>query len=534
MIYRFGAFDLDADKFELRKDDRRVAVEPQVFSIIQLLIENRHRMVSKSELMDAVWQGRIVSESAVSSRIRSARSALEDTGKSQRIIQTVHGKGLRFIADVDACETPGAPNGHFPAANAADFDDPGIGALHPTRRAKDRPSIAVLPFENLSASGEDSFFAAGLTEDVTTNLSRFRDLFVFSRSTTTALANEGMSIQKLHDRLGIDFAIEGSVRKSAVSVRVTVKLIDAATDGNILVERFEDECTLENIFEIQDRIALLIAGRIANRRELLREPVSADAPLTRATKWETYHWIAQFYEYMRTRDSELHAAVRNGLGVAISDDPVSSDGRAALAVVLLDEHRFGMNTRPGYPVLDLAYEHARRSISSDTHNAFAHQALAMVQYHRKEFDEFQEAADKSVTLNPGKADALAAFGCCYYLAGHVEKALSFLDEAIELNPLENGSPRLVRAGCFFMQNRYEDAWREIKKASMPGLIWYHAYLATISHKVGQTETTDAEVRLIGEQFPDFISHLETQKDVLNISTAVDKKFGDAWQEIFAS
>lgn len=534
MIYRFGAFDLDDDKFELRKDDQRVAVEPQVFSIIQLLIENRHRMVSKSELMDEVWDGRIVSESAVSSRIRSARSALEDTGKSQQIIQTVHGKGLRFIADVDERESAGARNGRQPDARAASVEDPAIGALHPTRRAKDRPSIAVLPFENLSAGNEDGFFAAGLTEDVTTNLSRFRDLFVFSRSTTTALANEGMSIQKLNDRLGIDFAIEGSVRKSAASVRVTFKLIDAATDGNILVERFEDECTLENIFEIQDRIALLIAGRIANRRELLSKPVSADAHLTRATKWETYHWIAQFYEYMRTRDSNLHAAVRNGLGTAISDDPISSDGRAALAVVLLDEYRFGINMRPGYPVLDEAFEHAKGAISSDTQNAFAHQALAMVQYHRKEFDDFLEAADKSITLNPGKADALAAFGCCYYLAGHVEKALSFLDEALDLNPLENGSPRLVRAGCYFMQDRIDDAWREIRKASMPGMIWYHAYLAAISHAVGQADTAATQAGLIREQFPNFMAHLETQKDVLNISPAIDTKFVSALGKIFSS
>lgn len=534
MIYKFGMFELDADKFELQKYNQRVAVEPQVFSIIQLLIENRHRMVSKSELMDEVWEGRIVSESAVSSRIRSARSALEDSGSSQRIIQTVHGKGLRFIADVDEREGAQVGSPKSSHAPAAPVDPDETGALHPTRHPKDKPSIAVLPFENLSASGEDGFFAAGLTEDVITNLSRFRDLFVFSRSTTTALANEGMSIQELHNRLGNDFAIEGSVRKSTASVRVTIKLIDAASDGNILVERFEDECTLENIFEIQDRIALLIAGRIANRRELLREPAGADTHLTRASNWETYNWIAQFYEYMRTRDGTLHSNVRNGLGTAISDDPISSDGRAALAVVLLDEYRFGINMRPGYPVLDEAFEHARRAITNDAHNAFAHQALAMVQYHRKEFDEFLEASDKSISLNPGKADALAAFGCCFYLAGHVEKALSFLDEAIDLNPLEDGSPRLVRAGCYFMQDRMEDAWREIKKASMPGMIWYHAYLAAISHAVGRSDRAVAEMNLISEQFPDFMAHLETQKDVLNISAAIDKKFGSAWGEIFSS
>ena len=475
MIFRFAAFQLDTSRFELCKDGVPVPVEPQVFSILQMLIENRDRMVTKSELMDVVWNGRVVSESAVSSRIRSARQALEDNGTSQRIIQTVHGKGLRFIADV----TETAPSS--PSEPATPEGPATPGRAEQPAQARDRPSIAVLPFENLTPNPEDTYFAAGLTEDVITNLSRFRDLFVFSRLTTTALASDRLGIRDIRRQLGTDFIIEGSVRKSADRVRVTVKLVDAVSEGTVLVERLEDACTLENIFDIQDRIALLIAGRIANRRHLLGEPAQADAHQARATKWGTYRWITQFYEYMRTRDAGLHADVRSGLAKALTDDPGSSDGAAALAVILLDEFRFGLNRRPGHPVLEEAHVYAKKAIASDRDNAFAHQALAMVQFHLREFDSFLEAAARSLALNPGRADALAAFGCCYYLAGQFDQALPLLDQAMELNPLENGTPRLVRAGCHFVEGRYQAALHDIKQTDLPGLAWYHAYLVAITH-----------------------------------------------------
>lgn len=531
MIFRFGTHELDVNRFELRKNGHAIAVEPQVFSIIQLLIENRDRMVTKSELVDAIWNGRVVSESAISSRVRSARLALDDDGLSQNIIQTVHGKGLRFVAKVEEGQGEAPPASA--ETNTPKSPQPDPVSQPDAQSSEARPSIAVLPFENLGPNREDEFFAAGLTEDVITNLSRFRDLFVYSRSTTTALSGEGLSVRDIHQRLGTDFVLEGSVRKSADTVRVTFKLVDAVSDGNILVERLEDACTLENIFDIQEKIALRIAGRIANRRQLLSDPKHLDANRKRATNWGTYHCITQYYEYMITRDLALHAAVRDGLEVALANDPRSSDGSAALAVVLLDEYRFGYNLRRDYPVLDEAYKHAKRAISIDIENAFAHQALAMVQFHRREFADFLASSERSIKLNPGKADALAAFGCCYYLAGQFEKALPLLDQAMELNPLENGAPRLVRAGCHFVEGRYAGAFQDIRQADLPGLAWYHAYFAAISYAFGDETTAKAQAQLIIKEFPDFMDQTKTLKEVLNISDEVHTKFAEVWQKVFA-
>ena len=527
MVFRFGEYQLDPGRFELSRRGEPLRVEPQVLSILQTLIENRDRMVTKSELMDVVWDGRTVSESAVSSRIRSARQALEDDGRSQVFIKTIHGKGLRFIADVE--EIKEASSGSGPSTLHTEEAD------RAPAQVRDRPSIAVLPFECLTPHPEDALFAAGLTEDIITNLSRFRDLFVFSRVTTTALAGVGLSSHDIHQRLAADFVIEGSVRKSSERVRVTFKLIDATTDNTLLVERLEDVCSLENLFDIQDKISHLIAGRIANQRHLLRVNEHEDARrLSRATKWGTYRWITQYYEYMRTRDTEVHASVREGLSEALVNDPKSSDGRAVLAVLLLDEFRFGVNARPGHPVLEEAYSQAREAVAHDQANAFAHQALAMVQYHRGEFDEFLASSDISLALNPGRADALAAFGCCYYLAGQFSRALDLLDQAIELNPMETGTPRLVRAGCHFVENRHDAALADMRQTDLPDLVWFHAYRVAIHHAAGETETALAQATLIAKEFPDFMSLAAEMKDLLRVCDRVHEKFAAAWQEVFAS
>ncbi len=520
MIYRFGDFELDTDAFELRKNGDKVAVEPQVFAVIQFLIENRDRMVSKSEIMDAIWNGRIVSETAISSRIRSARKALGDTKKTRQTIQTIHGRGFRFIATVTEVVSS--------AAKHSQQAEPSAHVLALPER-KDRPSIAVLPFENFGPDREDDFFAAGLTEEVIANLSRFRDLFVFSRSTTAALARQKPTISDVRQMLETDFVIEGSVRKSDTKVRITFQLIDTETDGHILVEKFDRACTLENVFDIQDKIALLIAARVANRRDLLDIAAVLSGRQGRPATWQTYRSIAQYYEYARIRDPRMHAAVQDDLRKVLSKGQVSSDACAALAVVLLDEYRFPVRANDSSSILSEAFRYARHSASLDPDNAFAHQAIAMVQFYRGEFENFQNAAEKSIVLNPGKSDALAEFGYCFYMAGDIDRALHFLDRSSELNPLEDRIPRLFRAACYFMQDRFQDALIEIGRSPMAGAYWYHAYALAISHAAGDLERAKKEAAKMQKYFPKFMTERSAINAALCVSRDVDEKFARIWE-----
>ena len=185
MLYRFDNFVLDAAKRELRRGNVLVAVEPKAFDVIEYLIANRDRVVSKDALLAAVWNGRITSESALTTCINAARTAIGDSGDEQRLIRTLPRKGLRFVGDVDQADASVAnhafqippPERDPPRAPAADD-------IRPALAVPERPSIAVLPFANMSDEKEQEYFADGVADDIITALSRFRSFLVIARNSS--------------------------------------------------------------------------------------------------------------------------------------------------------------------------------------------------------------------------------------------------------------------------------------------------------------------------------------------------------------
>lgn len=176
MEYAFGDQVLDVDRCELRRDGERVALQPQVFDLLVYLVLNRDRVVSKDDLLGAVWGGRIVSESTLTSRINAVRRAIGDNGEAQRLIRTAARKGVRFIGVVRDGQKPTAPRDAPPMTTAEVFQ--------PALTLPDKPSIAVLPFANLSGGPEQEYFADGMVEEIITALSRIRWLFVIARNSS--------------------------------------------------------------------------------------------------------------------------------------------------------------------------------------------------------------------------------------------------------------------------------------------------------------------------------------------------------------
>src|SRR6266853_3448773 len=185
LLYLFEDFAMDCDRRELRRRNELLSVEPQVFDLLQYLIHNRDRVVSKDDLLAAVWQGRIVSEATLSSRINAARAALHDSGEEQRLIRTILRKGIRCV---------GAVREELPAAMAG----PEAGLPQP-----DRPSIAVLPFVNMSGDPEQEYFADGMVEDVITALSRVRWLFVIARNSSFTYKGQAGDVKRVGRELGV-------------------------------------------------------------------------------------------------------------------------------------------------------------------------------------------------------------------------------------------------------------------------------------------------------------------------------------------
>jgi TolB-like protein len=238
MIYRFGDFALDTDSLELTQAGKAVEVEPQVFSLLACLIENRERVVSKDELIERVWDGRIVSDGTLNTRINSVRRAVGDDGKRQAVIKTFPRRGFRFVAELEGeSDAPLAP---------------------PATAASDKPSIPVLPFDNLSGDPEQEYFSDGLADDIISALSRIRQLFVVARNSSFAYKHGAADVRNLARELGVRYVVEGSVRKAGNQVRISVQLVDGDTGGQIWNGRYDRE--LEDIFAVQDEVVQNVVG----------------------------------------------------------------------------------------------------------------------------------------------------------------------------------------------------------------------------------------------------------------------------------
>ena len=204
MRYLFEEYAFDTGRRELHRGVEVVSIAPQVFDLLDYLIRNRERVVSKDDLINAIWNGRSVTDAALTTRLNVARSAIGDSGQEQRLIRTLPRKGFRFVGRV--VEAHGS-------AGAATADN-ALESPRPALTLPDKPSIAVLPFQNMSGDPEQEYFADGMVEDIITGLSRSKSLFVIARQSTFTYKGKAVDIKQVGCELGVRYMLEGSVRKA--------------------------------------------------------------------------------------------------------------------------------------------------------------------------------------------------------------------------------------------------------------------------------------------------------------------------------
>src|SRR5438874_3339399 len=226
--YLFEEYAFDTDRRELHRGADVVSVAPQVFDLLDYLIRNRERVVSKDDLINAIWNGRVVSDAALTTRLNAARSAIGDSGQEQRLIKTLPRKGFRFVGTVREAQ----------AASVA-VTDARTQQPKPALPLPDKPSIVVLPFTNLSSDPEQDYFADGMVDDITTALSHFKALFVIARNSSFTYKGRAVDVKQVGRELGVRYVLEGSVRKAANRLRITGQLVDTATGAHLWAERFD-------------------------------------------------------------------------------------------------------------------------------------------------------------------------------------------------------------------------------------------------------------------------------------------------------
>jgi TolB-like protein len=438
--FKFDNHILDTDRRELRRDGNLVAMQPQVFDLLVHLLKHRDRVVTRNDLIALVWDGRIVSDSTLDSRINAARNAIGDNGKQQRLIRTIPRKGIRFVGAVSApCDAQAAP--------AVETEQ-----LHSALALPDRPAIAVLPFDNMSGDREQEYFSDGISEDIITALSKLRWFFVIARNSSFTYKGKAVHMRQVATELGVRYVVEGSVRRSGDRVRITAQLNDTATGSHIWAEHYDRKLT--DVFAVQDEITDAIVTAIEpkiyaaeNFRSRRKPPNSVDA-------WDlvmralSHHWRV-------TRTDSLTA--RALLERAIAIDPAYGQALALLATNLMFGVHLGWtDIATAAPVAEQA---ALAAIAADNDDAWAHTALASVYFSTRRLDHALAEFELALQLNPNfsLAQGYYALALCY--SGRWEDAFAATQRAIRQSPRDPSSAIYYGVAGYakFVGRNYQEA-----------------------------------------------------------------------------
>jgi TolB-like protein len=410
--YYFNDFTLDPDRRELRRGDTMVAVEPQVFDLIEFLIGARDRVVSRDEVFAAVWRGRIVSEATLSSRINAARIAIGDNGEEQRLIRTLPRKGLRFVGEVREGPAP-----DLPVASSA--------AVRPS----EGPAIAVLPFTNMSGDPEQDYFADGIAEDITTALSRCSGLTVIARNSAFTYKGKAVDIREVGRDLGVGYVLEGSVRRGGARLRITGQLIDAVSGAHLWADRFDGAAN--DVFDLQDRITESVVGAIEPTLQV------AEAERRRAAapgKLDAYDLLLRAYSLRYQFTPESITAALDCLEQALSLDPAYAPALAASAYCEALRHFQGWLT-PNDAYRERAVAQAWRAVELAPGDA---QVLWMAAFAiwnmANEIEPARELFERSLAINPNSAMALTLGGWIEAMRGNQANGRAMILRAQRLNP----------------------------------------------------------------------------------------------------
>ncbi|MHA1527585.1 MAG: adenylate/guanylate cyclase domain-containing protein [Alphaproteobacteria bacterium] len=324
----------------------------------------------------------------------------------------------------------------------------------------EKPSIATLPFDNMSSDPEQVFFAEGIAEDIITELSRFRSLFVIARNSSFSFKGQGLDVKSLSEKLGVRYIVEGSVRRAGNRVRITAQLIDAVTGAHLWAERYDRD--LADIFAVQDEVTKAIVTAI--------EPTLGSAERTRARRqppenldaWESYQrgmWHA--YRFTAVDNAEALPLFRR----AIERDPNFAPGYAGLAYALYLVVMLGFGDDTASSAAE-AYEAAQKAILLDPEDAFAQTTAGRIYLMMGEHEAAISAGEKALALSPNFASAHYGLGFALVYSGRPEASLAAVDEAIRLSPRD---PMLwgfltTKAQAFMTMGRYEEALEWSRKA----------------------------------------------------------------------
>ncbi len=416
MAWCFGEFTLEPKRFELARGGEPVSVEPQVLALLIHLIRHRDRMVGKDELARVVWQGRPVSDASLSSRVRSARQAVGDTGRQQSVIRTVHGRGFRFIAEVSER-----------AAAQPTRSEPEAG---PESAVLTRPSVAVLPFRPMGASPDLAILAEAIPHEIIQALSRLRWLAVIARGSSFRFRNDSPDLQLIGTALGADYVLSGTVETGGDRLIVVLELAHSGRSEVIWGDRLTAPAS--EIEDLRQRISAHVATALDLQIPQNEARLAGLAGVGQLDAWTSFHLgLSQIYRFTPAANEIAMGHFRH----AVALDPRFARAHAGLSFTRFLDAFLQLGPDPR-EAATAARRHAERGLELDPLDPFTHFTMGRSFWLSGEPENAAGFLLRAVELNPNYAQGHYASALTAVLTGNVSGAESQVDTALNLSPLD--------------------------------------------------------------------------------------------------
>ncbi|WP_027032195.1 winged helix-turn-helix domain-containing tetratricopeptide repeat protein [Mesorhizobium loti] len=469
--FAFGPFVLDPGAGTLLRNDDPVAVGYRGLKLLAALAARPGEILGKAELMDAAWPGTAVEEGNLTVQIAQLRKLLGPPADGGEWISTVPRVGYRFTGTIQQLD----------------------GAKRKPLPLPDKPSIAVLPFVNLSGNPEQEAFADGLTEDLITDLSRISGLFVIARNSTFAYKGKAIDVRTIAGELGVRYLLEGSARRAAGRVRINAQLVDATSGEHLWAERFDR--SLDDIFAVQDEVTAKIVEALLGR---LRAP----PPRNRPKSIEAYDLCVRARKLIDD-SPQMAQEAHLMLTRAVALDPDYAEPYRWLAM----NHWMGRVHWGGPTEADrsVALEMARKAVSIDPNDAGCRWILAYLLTYERGFTEAEAEFAKAIELDPNEADTWASLSDITVLAGRIEEGLEHIRKAFRLNPFPASWYYLTLGQAQYAARDYEAAIETLHRDETYRTT-SRRFLAASLAQLGRLDEARAEVELFLVGSPHFTIH----------------------------
>ena len=517
MIYRFDSFELDMARFELREDGASHSLEPQVFALLAFLVERRERLVPKAEIFEKLWDGRVVTDSALTSRIKSARQALGDSGKAQRFIKTIHGKGFRFVGDVQVAHSAGL------VLPGDDVERPDVSI-----ETSPRPSIAVLPFTNHADASPYDTLADGLAHELITELARLRWLLVIARGSSFRFRGPDIDLREVGRLLGVRYCLSGDVETSGQQLVVTTELSDTRTGEVVWGERYTG--FVDDIHSVRAEIKSKILTSLEIQIPLHEAAGARLISTDNLDAWSAYHLGLQHLYRFNRNDN---AAATRLFGLAVEQDENFARAHAGLSFVHF-QTAFMRQTDDIPGEIAKARSCAQRGLDIDPLDPFANFTMGRSYWLESDLDSARSWLERATSLSPNYAQGMYALAWTNTIAGADQDGRDQLDLAMRLSPLDPLYYAMLGARGFthIAKGEYAEAtvWTE-QAARSPGAHVFMAVLAAAAQSLaGNKAKAEAWAADVRERGP-FISRVDFFRGYPVRAEPMRTKIADALEEL---